>query len=167
VPGTARRGSLAPNQIGDASPDRRMLDKVRALLAKAESIEYAEEAESLSAKAEELMARHRIDYALLAADAGTRDAPVGVRVTIDNPYEDPKATLLERVAEANGCRAAFSNHARDVGRFKTDVRSPRRGRPSRRGQPAPPRPEHGTRRECGLRVPRARQGWSGATSKGS
>jgi hypothetical protein len=88
--------------------DTRMRDKIRALLSKAESTEFPEEAESLTAKAQELMARYSIDYALLAAKAGSKDEPVGVRVGIDNPYEDPKATLLQRVTEANGCRAAFS-----------------------------------------------------------
>jgi hypothetical protein len=62
-------------ELGDL-PDRRMLDRVRALLAKAESTEFPKEAEALSARAQELMARHRIDRALLAALAA-RDEAVG------------------------------------------------------------------------------------------
>jgi hypothetical protein len=105
VPGTARRGSLAPNQVPDGGPDQRMLDKVRALLAKAEATTYPEEADALTAKAQELMTRHSIDYALLAIDRTSRTAPIGVRVGIDNPYADAKTTLLTQVALANGCKA--------------------------------------------------------------
>jgi hypothetical protein len=90
--------------------DPRILDKVRALLAKAESTGFAEEAEALTAKAQQLMARHSIDEALLAARAGARDEPVGCRVGIDNPYELPKATLLDVVAGANRCRSVWAKN---------------------------------------------------------
>ncbi|WP_018657026.1 DUF2786 domain-containing protein [Actinomadura flavalba] len=88
--------------------DARMLAKVRALLAKAESTEFPEEAEALSARAQELMARHSIDRALVA-DTGARGpgAPNGRRVVIDTPYEAPKAVLLTVVAEANRCRTVW------------------------------------------------------------
>ena len=42
----------------------RILDKVRALLAKAESTQYAEEAAAYTAKAQELIATHAIDIAV-------------------------------------------------------------------------------------------------------
>ncbi len=108
LPGSARRGSLAPNMVSGVPVDTRMRDKIRGLLSKAESTEYPEEAESLTVKAQELMARYSIDYVLLAASTGSPADPVGVRIGIDNPYEDPKATLLQRVADANGCQAAFA-----------------------------------------------------------
>jgi hypothetical protein len=107
IPGKGRRGSLAPQMV-DQSADLRMRDKVRALLSKAESTEFAEEAEALTAKAQELMARYSIDYALLAATTDTLDRPSAIRIGLDNPYEEPKATLLQRVAEANSCRAAWT-----------------------------------------------------------
>ncbi len=107
IPGEGRRGSLAPRMV-DQSADLRMRDKVRALLSKAESTEFVEEAESLTAKAQELMARYSIDYALLAATTDARDRPVAIRVGLDNPYEEAKATLLQRVAEVNSCRAAWT-----------------------------------------------------------
>jgi hypothetical protein len=88
--------------------DQRMLHRVRALLAKAESTEFPEEADALTAKAQELMARHRIDHALLAAAKGGHDEPVSRRVGIDNPYEAPKTLLLQVVAEANSCRAVWT-----------------------------------------------------------
>jgi hypothetical protein len=84
-----------------------MLDRVRALLTKAESTEFNEEAEALTAKAQELMARHSIDYALLSAHNGARDEPGGCRIGIDAPYELSKTLLLQMVAEANRCRAIW------------------------------------------------------------
>lgn len=112
-PGKARRGSLATGAATGAATgraaDQRQLDRVRALLAKAESTTFAEEAETYTAKAQELMARHSIDYALLAAQSGTRDDPTGRRIGIDNPYEAPKALLLDAVASANRCRAVWAS----------------------------------------------------------
>ncbi|WP_248294241.1 DUF2786 domain-containing protein [Actinoplanes sp. TBRC 11911] len=87
--------------------DQRLLDRVRALLAKAERTEFPEEAEAYTAKAQELMTRHRIDHALLAATAGKRDRPSSVRIAVDNPYEAAKSLLLQVVADANSCRAVW------------------------------------------------------------
>ncbi len=86
-----------------------LLDKVRALLAKAESTNFDAEAEAFTAKAQALMARHRIDRAVLdARGLGRGEEPVGRRFGIDDPYAGPKATLLGNVAGANGCRAVWS-----------------------------------------------------------
>lgn len=104
VPGTARPTRATPS----ADLDQRILDRVRALLAKAESTDFPEEAEAFTAKAQELMARHRIDHALLIAATGEREQPTTRRVGIDNPYEAPKTLLLQVVAEANSCRAVWS-----------------------------------------------------------
>ncbi len=97
---------------GPAGPagqaDERMLSRIRALLAKAEATEYAEEAEALSARAQELMAKYSIDQALLAAESGRKDAPAGRRIAVDNPYEAPKTSLLQAVATANRCRVVWS-----------------------------------------------------------
>ncbi|PRX06699.1 UNVERIFIED_ORG: uncharacterized protein DUF2786 [Actinomadura viridilutea] len=101
LPGEPARATAAP-------VDERILAKVRALLAKAESTEFPEEAEALSARAQELMARHSIDHALLAADdTGAASAPAGRRLAVDAPYESPKAALLTVVAEADRCRAVW------------------------------------------------------------
>ena len=108
-PGTRTgRPAAAPASLADD----RMMSKIRALLAKAESTEFAEEAEALSARAQELMAKYSIDHALLAAKAGEKEEPTGRRIAVDNPYESPKTTLLNVVAEANRCRAIW---AKDVG----------------------------------------------------
>lgn len=89
----------------------RVLEKVRALLAKAESTTFEEEAEALTAKAQELMARHAIDEALVAA-RGEHPAGIeagGIRIGIDEPYASPKAVLLSVVARENRCRAVWSD----------------------------------------------------------
>ncbi|MDX2544725.1 DUF2786 domain-containing protein [Streptomyces sp. WI04-05B] len=89
-------------------PESRMLPRIRALLAKAEATGFPEEAEALSAKAQELMARHSIDEALLAAGAPAADAPRARRLGVDAPYEEAKAILLHAVADANRCRAVWN-----------------------------------------------------------
>ncbi|MBA2945034.1 DUF2786 domain-containing protein [Streptomyces himalayensis] len=102
----------APDPRGRAhrsqSAASRMLTRIRALLAKAEATGYPEEAEALTAKAQELMARHSIDEALLAARAEDKDAPGACRIGVDPPYETAKAVLLDAVATANRCRAVWN-----------------------------------------------------------
>ncbi|MER7072351.1 DUF2786 domain-containing protein [Terrabacter sp. NPDC000476] len=98
---------------GDAPPvaDERILSRVRMLLAKAESTTFEAEAATFTAGAQSLMARHSIDAALLARhdDArGRRSGPSGRRIGIDNPYDGPKASLLQAVASANRCRMVWS-----------------------------------------------------------
>ncbi|MCB5181039.1 DUF2786 domain-containing protein [Streptomyces antimicrobicus] len=87
----------------------RMLGRIRALLAKAEATPYPEEAEALSAKAQELMARHTVDEALLVARGeGPARAPGACRIGVEPPYEEAKAVLLDAVATANHCRAVWN-----------------------------------------------------------
>jgi len=90
-----------------------MLERVRALLAKAESTTFPEEAEALTAKAQELMARHAIDQAVL--DAGPDGGPAGVvgwRIGVEDPYAGAKSILLARIARANRCSSVW---CKDVG----------------------------------------------------
>jgi hypothetical protein len=108
-PGRARRGSLGVAAASGRAADPRQLERVRALLAKAESTSFAAEAETYTAKAQELMARYSIDYALLSVGEGTRDEPVGRRIGVENPYEAAKVLLLDAVAGANRCRAIWSS----------------------------------------------------------
>lgn len=82
------------------------LQRIRNLLAKAESTTFEAEAMAFTAKAQELMTRHAIDAALVhGVDRG--DQPVAIRVPIDPPYVDPKSLLLQTVAEAGRCRTVF------------------------------------------------------------
>lgn len=96
-----------------AAPDGTVLHKVRSLLAKAESTDFPDEAEALTAKAQELMDRHAIDRAVLAASAGTTGGrPEGRDVELDAPYAAEKFLLLSAIARANRGSAIFSPHAR-------------------------------------------------------
>ncbi|GGT70431.1 hypothetical protein GCM10010272_11960 [Streptomyces lateritius] len=95
---------IPPPAVGES----RMLTRIRALLAKAEATGYPEEAEALTAKAQELMARHSLDEAALAAGAPTGATPGAVRIGVDAPYEQAKAILLDAVATANHCRAVWN-----------------------------------------------------------
>ncbi|MFI8093090.1 DUF2786 domain-containing protein [Streptomyces sp. NPDC086080] len=93
---------------GDRRPESRMLGRIRALLAKAEATGFPEEAEALSGKAQELMARHSVDEALLAAREPTAETPGACRIGVEPPYEQAKAVLLDAVADANRCRAVWN-----------------------------------------------------------
>ncbi|MFI0483628.1 DUF2786 domain-containing protein [Actinomadura sp. 9N215] len=107
APSTDRPSASTASRDRAREVDQRILGKVRALLAKAESTEFPEEAEALSARAQELMARHSIDHAVLAAETGDTGGPAGRRIPVDNPYDAPKAVLLTVVADANRCRAVW------------------------------------------------------------
>lgn len=105
VPGApVHRASVVPHHT-----EPRMLTRIRALLAKAEATGYPEEAEALTAKAQELMARHSIDDAVLAARTRRADVPAACRIGVDAPYETAKAILLDAVASANRCRAVWNS----------------------------------------------------------
>jgi hypothetical protein len=93
-----------------AEIDPKVLARVKALLAKAESTPYAAEAETFTAGAQALMARHSIDAALLASEAENPGGPTGLRVWIDAPYESAKVSLLSGVAQANRCRSVWHKH---------------------------------------------------------
>lgn len=97
----------APTHRTDNPQLSQLLSRIRALLAKAESTEFAEEADSFTAKANELMTRHRIDRAALEASSGVSEVHgvVARRVWIDAPYADQKAFLLQTVAGESGCRS--------------------------------------------------------------
>jgi Protein of unknown function (DUF2786) len=87
-----------------------LLDRVRKLLAKAEDEGCTPaEAEALTAKAAELMARYGIDRALLGALHPETDS-VGDRVfDLDNPWAAVKAHLLAGLAAALRCQCVLLN----------------------------------------------------------
>lgn len=90
-----------------------MLHKVRSLLAKAEATSFVEEAEAFTAKAQELMAAHAIEAALIDDGCGLRE-PESRRLPIDAPYVRPKFVLLSAVARSNRCRAVMVSDDRPV-----------------------------------------------------
>ncbi len=105
LPGTAC-GSATTQQRG---VDQKVLTRVRALLAKAESTGFAEEAEALSAKAQELMTRHALQRAVVEAeDSDEPERATARRLWLDSPYVGAKALLVDAVASANRCRTVFS-----------------------------------------------------------
>ncbi|WP_433230900.1 DUF2786 domain-containing protein [Micromonospora sp. CA-248260] len=87
----------------------RVLDRVRALLAKAESTTFPAEAEAFTGKAQELIARHSLERALVEADTAHPDRPGGVRISTDAPYAGAKALLVQEVAAANRCESVWSD----------------------------------------------------------
>ncbi|WP_081608762.1 DUF2786 domain-containing protein [Rhodococcus ruber] len=95
----------APAAGEAATPDPRVLARIRGLLAKAESTDYPEEAETLTAKAQELMTRYAIGTALVTR-AGA-DTTRGRRVHVDNPYAKEKVLLLTAIGNANRTRTVW------------------------------------------------------------
>lgn len=104
--------SAGPDVADPAGAPHSVLHKVRSLLAKAESTTFPDEAEALTAKAQELMDRHAIDRAMLAAASPGNAAPEGRQIPVDAPYANEKFHLLSEVARANRCRAVFASWSR-------------------------------------------------------
>lgn len=88
-----------------ADSDTKWLNRIRALLAKAEDpAATPEEAETFLAKATELIAKFGIDQALLAAKEPERDH-VGDRIVVVHaPYARHTIRFLNAIAEALGVR---------------------------------------------------------------
>lgn len=110
--GSGPRPAAGPEAGSDSAVDPKVLTRVRALLAKAESTSFPEEADSFFAKAQELMSRYSLERAVveaLAADGETAAIrTAGRRIWLDNPYLIAKSMLVGVVAEANRCRAVFA-----------------------------------------------------------
>jgi uncharacterized membrane protein len=107
-PSAWARSTVHSRPVEEGSERSRVLNRIRTLLAKAEATEFAAEAETFTAKAQDLMTRHAIDEALLRVAV---DGPIdirGVRVHIHNPYAGEKVSLLNQVARANRCRAVWN-----------------------------------------------------------
>jgi len=91
-------------------PPSALLDRVRKLLAKAEAEGVtAPEAEALTAKAAELMARYGIDRAMLAASQPETDKPSSRVIDIANPWAQVRAHLLAGLAGAMRCQCILLN----------------------------------------------------------
>ena len=111
--GAVKAAAAAGGARSDEQVDPRMLERVRALLAKAESTTFEAEAEAFMGKAQELMARYAIDAAMVAAASalsGVSSLAAGVqarRLHLDDPYAPQKAQLLGAVASMNGGRVVW------------------------------------------------------------
>ncbi len=82
----------------------RIYAKIRAMLAKAESTDYPEEAATYTAKAQELISRHAIDLAMLETREGRGRITTRI-INVPSPYPKEKFSLLGGIARANNCRA--------------------------------------------------------------
>lgn len=101
-------GEYRPTATAVTVTDEKALGKVRALLAKAEATEYPDEAEALSAKAQDLMSRYSLNEALARHDRGREPAAIARRIWIENPYAAAKVTLVQVVSQSNHCRAVWA-----------------------------------------------------------
>ncbi len=85
-----------------------LLARVRKLLAKAEDAGVTPaEAQALTAKAAELMAKYGIDRALLAARRPETDRPADRVIDVDNPWARVQAHLLCGLASALRCQCVI------------------------------------------------------------
>jgi Protein of unknown function (DUF2786) len=85
-----------------------LLDRVRKLLVKAEAAGVTPaEAEALTAKAAELMAKYGIDRALLAASQPETDRPADRIINITNPWARVQGHLLCGLAAAMRCQCVI------------------------------------------------------------
>jgi uncharacterized protein DUF2786 len=100
-------GTSTVNATTSAGVDHKMLARVRALLAKAESTEFPDEADALSAKAQELMNRYAFDRALLMLTVQEPQSATSRRLWLDNPYVTAKFQLVSVIAHANRSRAVY------------------------------------------------------------
>lgn len=101
--------AIRPVAATGSGTDAKVLNRIRGLLAKAESTEFTEEAETLTAKAQELMTRHSVTSALLDATAAERAIDVHARrIHLDRPYSKQKGLLLTTVGEANHVRTLYN-----------------------------------------------------------
>ena len=110
---TATNRGLSSEPVASTA-DAKVLRTVRALLAQAEGTDFEAEADTFTAKAQEMMTRHSIDAAMLAVDAHAACSVGGAgitsrRVHIENPYAPEKATFLSMLAEVNGVRCVWSD----------------------------------------------------------
>jgi hypothetical protein len=101
-----------------SDPPSALLDRVRKLLAKAEAEGVTPpEAEALTAKAAELMARYGIDRARLAATRPDTDRPDSRIIDIDNPWAQVRAHLLAGLAGAMRCQCVLLSTRRPGSRI--------------------------------------------------
>ncbi|WP_235174612.1 DUF2786 domain-containing protein [Tomitella biformata] len=108
----ARSSAATPGSSAEEAkaPDAKILGRIRGLLAKAESTDFPEEAETLTAKAQELITRYAIDSALLHRfDTGYDYSIRGKRVHLDNPYLKEKVQLLTEIGQVNSVRTVWSD----------------------------------------------------------
>jgi hypothetical protein len=98
-------------------------EKIRKLLDKAESTNFGPEAESLIAKAHELMARYEIEEIMLHEARGVReDVKVKqVKVTAAKKFAEQRHGLLHQIAMIHRSRAIITNDFMTLLGYETDL----------------------------------------------
>ncbi|NMN99857.1 DUF2786 domain-containing protein [Gordonia sp. TBRC 11910] len=107
--GTRPSRRATPHPAATRTADTKILNRIRGLLAKAEASDFPEEAETLSAKAQDLMTQYTIDSAMLDADGSDdpRSKVVTRRILLTTPYPDAKLSLLNAVGINNGVKTLW------------------------------------------------------------
>lgn len=85
--------------------DEKVLNRVRGLLAKAESTEFPGEAAALREKAESLILTYGIEQALLTARGEIQDTVTQITINFEDPFSSRKSFLLHAVSQALGCQS--------------------------------------------------------------
>ena len=112
-------GTVGPMDDVD---QERALRRIRGLLDKAGSTAFGAEAEALYDKAAELMAKHRIDAAVLDASRAPADRSPVVERPVDlgaGQYVRARLLLIHHVAQNHGCR--LLTHTTRNGRVATVI----------------------------------------------
>ena len=100
-------GEQEEESVSSETPDA-LLDRVRKLLVKAEADGVTQaEAQALTGKAAELMAKYGIDRALLAARRPETDRPGDRVIDIGNPWAQVQAHLLCGLAATLRCQCVI------------------------------------------------------------
>jgi hypothetical protein len=112
----------------ETEPDFSKLEKIRALLDKAESTAYPEEAEALTIKAIELMEKYRIDEAMIAdaRPAQDRGKIIAVRIKVGaGPYVNARIDLANQIAMAQSVKlviyTGYNGKSIELNGYETDV----------------------------------------------
>lgn len=92
--------------VFDNPKQKKMHEKITALLAKAESTQFEDEADALIAKAQNLRQQYRIDSVLEDFEDSAEDI-IALRVRIKGPWVKHQHTLLGSVACPNGGAAVL------------------------------------------------------------
>lgn len=123
--------SSDPNQQREQISQDKMLERVRALLAKAASTQHEAEYMAFTAKAHELMEKYAIEMAQINAmkQPGFRDKPIHLEIRLFHwhtmrQWYDRQADLLWVLCKHNRCFGWSQHHLSlfHVNGFETDVR---------------------------------------------
>lgn len=93
--------------MSDQSENMGMIQKIEALLRKAESTQFDAERELYMAKVDELILKYEIDVAVLYAAQkarGINEKPILIELTLADPYEMAKGILLNTVMRHQNCQ---------------------------------------------------------------